>query len=54
MTRDERARWCIQQAEEIEAGLPPQDDPHMWTWDRISAQFWRDMAGKVAAGGPDA
>lgn len=48
MSREERVRWCIAQAEEIEATLPPAEDPHMWDTDRMAAAFWRDLADRVA------
>ena len=55
MSREERMRWCIAQAEEIEATLPPVEDPHMpvedphmWDTDRMAAAFWRDLADRVA------
>ena len=44
MTRDERIAWCLAQAEEIEAQLPPQVDPHMWDSPRLAAQMWRTLA----------
>jgi hypothetical protein len=48
MSTDERIRYCIAQAEEIEATLPPQDDPHMWDMPRLCAVMWRDMAERLA------
>lgn len=48
MTKEERIRWCIQQAEEIEADLPPQEDPHEWSSPRLCALTWRMLAKAVA------
>ena len=47
MTREERIGWCIAQAEEIEATLPPQEDPHMWDSPRLCALMWRTMANRL-------
>jgi len=49
MTTDERIAWCIAHAEEIEATLPPQEDPHMWDMPRLCAAFWREMAARLEA-----
>lgn len=49
MTREERIRWCIEQAEEFEALMEPVTDPHMWDTPRMLAQFWRDLAERLAA-----
>jgi len=49
MTTEERIRWCIAQAEEIEGEMEPVDDPHMWDSRRLAAAFWREMAGRLAA-----
>lgn len=51
MSNDERIRWCIQRAEEIEAELPPQDDPNVWSSPRMCALFWRDMAAATGKAG---
>ena len=48
MSREDRVRWCIAQAEEIEATLPPIKDPHEWDMDRLAAEFWRDLADRCA------
>lgn len=48
MTREERILWCIQKAEEIEADLPPQEDPHEWDSPRICAQVWRYLAERLS------
>jgi hypothetical protein len=47
MNVEQRIKWCIAQAEEIERDLPPQEDPHMWTSGQLCARFWRDMAWKL-------
>lgn len=47
MTAEERARWCIAQAEAIEAVMRPQVVPHEWDAEQMAAHFWRDMARRV-------
>ncbi len=49
MTREQRMNWCLAQAQEIEATLSPQADPHEWDMPRLAAAFWRDMAAKLDA-----
>lgn len=49
MTTDERIAWCIAHAEEIEATLPPQDDPHTWDSPRLCALMWRFLAERLVA-----
>lgn len=51
MTTEERARWCIAQAEAIEAVMRPQVDPHEWDAEQMAADFWRDMAQRVRRAG---
>lgn len=47
MTTKERIRWCIANAEEIEATLGPQAHPHEWDTPRLCAQFWRELARRM-------
>jgi len=51
MGREERARWCIAQAEAIEAVMRPQVDPHEWDAELMAADFWREMARRVRRAG---
>ncbi len=54
MTPNERIEWCIANAVEIEATLPPQKDPHLWDMPRLCAVMWRDMAERVRASAREA
>ena len=49
MTPQERAAWCIAQAEVMEKDLSPQEGPHLWGMRLVCAKFWRDMAARVLA-----
>lgn len=48
MTPDERAKWCLQQAEEASRGVPPADDDAPRTMAQIAPDWWRLMAFRVA------
>lgn len=48
MTPEERAKWCVAQAEEIEARLPPRDDEGLQPIGHVCAEWWREMAFRVA------
>lgn len=43
MTPQERAKWCIAQAEAIERELPPKDDD-ITTMPELAAELWREFA----------
>ena len=48
MTPSERSKWCIAQAEAIEAELPPLDEDELRPIGYCCADWWRDMAFRVA------
>lgn len=48
MTPEERAKWCIEQADQIEAELPPRPEGLVPIAYCI-ADWYRDMAFRVAA-----
>lgn len=45
----ERAKWCIEQAEQIERTLPPPDGGAK-SMKEVGASFLRDMAAKIIKG----
>lgn len=47
MNTEDRIRWCIEQAEEIERDLPPQTDPHEWTGAGLIALALRHIAERM-------
>ena len=47
MNTEDRIRWCIEQAEEIERDLPPQADPHEWTGAGVIALAFRHIAARL-------
>lgn len=49
MTPDDRAKWCIAQAEAIEAETPAVEEGQLLSMDALAARWWRDMAFRVAA-----
>lgn len=49
MTPGDRAKWCIAQAEAIEAELPPLEPDELRPIAYDCAAWWRDMAFRVAA-----
>lgn len=52
MNREERIAYCIAQAEEVEATLPPQEDPHLWDGPRLCALMWRYLAERLQEAAP--
>jgi len=49
MTPQDRADWCVAQAEEIEKGLPPEGDNGELENMHMFANFWRDLAARILA-----
>lgn len=47
MTPDERAKWCIAQAEALEAELPRLDEEGLQPIAAHMAQTWRRLAFRV-------
>lgn len=48
MTSSERAKWCLHQADEVEASLPPRDDDELMPIGYVMADWFRSMAFRVA------
>lgn len=55
MIRDERAKWCVEQAEDIESGLGPRpDEDGLIPIQYAMADWFRDAAFQVAGVGREA
>lgn len=54
MTPTERAKWCLQQADEAERELPPLEDAEIIPIGHFVPAWWRELAFAAVEGeGPE-